>query len=87
MIAIGTSDLQPAASPSPHYAGLGDLAGLAHRLGVTFPRDVRIVAVEVADPLTIGGAMAPAVRRALPEVCERALCLVSRFAPPPRVDA
>ena len=59
-------------SPSPHFAGFPEMLDLADRLGLHFPRKLRILAVEVLDPFTIGGAMTPAVRDALPELCERA---------------
>ena len=59
-------------SPSPHFAGFPEMLDLAERLGLHFPRRLRIIAVEVLDPWTIGGAMTPAVRDALPELCGRA---------------
>jgi hydrogenase maturation protease len=65
--------LKPATSLSPHYVGIPDLVELARRLGVAFPNDIRIIAVEVADPHTIGGAMTPEVAAALPELCRRAV--------------
>jgi len=73
---IDAASLRPVASPSPHYTGLPELLELAERLGLQFPRTVRIFAVEAADLLTIGGEMSEAVRGALPELClrvERAL--------------
>jgi hydrogenase maturation protease len=69
---IDLHKLRPATSPSPHYVGLGDLVDLAKRLGVPFPDDIRIIAVEVADPHTIGGPVTPAVEQAMPELIERA---------------
>ena len=59
-------------SPSPHFAGFPEMLDLAARLDLHFPRRLRILAVEVLDPWTIGGAMTPAVRDALPELCARA---------------
>ena len=68
-IAPGT--LARVQNPSPHFAGFPEMLDLADRLGLHFPRKMRIIAVEVLDPFTIGGAMTPAVRDALPELCER----------------
>jgi hydrogenase maturation protease len=59
-------------SPSPHFAGFPEMLDLAERLELHFPRRLRIIAVEVLDPWTIGGDLTPAVRDALPELCERA---------------
>ena len=59
-------------NPSPHFAGFPEMLDLAGRLELHFPQKLRIIAVEVFDPWTIGGAMTPAVRDALPALCERA---------------
>jgi hydrogenase maturation protease len=70
-------------SPSPHFAGLPEMLDLAARLGLPFPRRVRILAVEVRDPWTVGGAMTPAVRDALPALCARAERAVAELAGAP----
>ena len=44
---------------------------LARRLELEFPQELVIFAVEVADHLTVGGLMTPAVRQALPELVEQ----------------
>jgi hydrogenase maturation protease len=67
-------------SPSPHFAGFPEMLDLAVRLELHFPRRLRIIAVEVQDPWTIGGAMTPAVREALPQLCERAERAVAELA-------
>jgi hydrogenase maturation protease len=69
---IDPASLARIESPSPHFAGFPEMLDLAERLGLHFPHRLRILAVEVLDPFTIGGAMTPAVRDALPGLCERA---------------
>jgi hydrogenase maturation protease len=69
---IAAESLARVANPTPHFAGFPEMLDLADRIGLPFPRKLRILAVEVLDPFTIGGAMTPAVREALPELCERA---------------
>jgi hydrogenase maturation protease len=76
---IDPATLRRVESPSPHFAGLPEMLDLAERLGLDFPRRVRILAVEVLDPWTIGGAMTPAVREALPGLCARAEAAVADF--------
>ncbi len=66
--------------PSPHFAGVPELLALARRLELRFPARLRILAVEVRDPLTIGGAMAPEVRAALPALCDRVVRAVEELA-------
>jgi hydrogenase maturation protease len=65
--------------PSPHFAGFPEMLDLATRLDLHFPRKLRIIAVEVFDPYTVGGVMTPAVRDALPELCERAVRAVAEL--------
>ncbi len=76
---IDPATLKRVASPTPHFAGLPEMLDFAERLQLDFPRRVRILAVEVQDPYTVGGAMTPAVREALPELCARAEALVAEF--------
>jgi len=76
---IDPATLRRVESPSPHFAGLPEMLDFAERLGLDFPRRVRILAVEVLDPWTVGGAMTPAVLAALPELCGRAEALVADF--------
>jgi hydrogenase maturation protease len=66
-------------NPSPHFAGFPEMLDLAGRFGLRFPQKLRIIAVEVLDPYTVGGAMTPAVRDALPELCERAVRAVGEL--------
>jgi hydrogenase maturation protease len=66
---IDPASLSPVEVPSPHFAGLPEMMDLARRLEVPFPERVRIVAIEVLDPLTVGGRMTPAVEAALPGLC------------------
>ena len=71
ILEIDPASLSAVYAPSPHYAGLPELLAIAEGLKLDFPRHFRIFAVEVADALTIGGAMTPAVRAAIPELCNR----------------
>jgi len=68
-------DLQAASGPSPHYLGLVESLVLGRKVHLPVPNKVVIVAVEAADTSTIGGAMHPAVRDAVPLV----VGLVRRF--------
>jgi hydrogenase maturation protease len=65
---------------SPHYAGVPELLAVARRLELRFPRRLRILAVEVRDPWTVGGEMSGEVRAAVPELCDRACRAVAEIA-------
>ena len=71
------SDFNPLESPSPHYAGIPDLRVLAERIGVPFPSIVRILTMEVEDPLTIKEELTPSVSAALPGYVSAAAAIVN----------
>jgi len=71
IIEISAADLSHVYAPSPHYAGLPEMLDLAKQLGLPFPHDLTIFAIEVADIHTVGGPMTPAVRQAIRDLCRR----------------
>lgn len=71
ILELKLADLCPIASPSPHYAGLPEILGLAARLGLGVPHRLRILAMEVADATTLGSRLTPAVEAALPALLAR----------------
>lgn len=50
---------------SPHFLGVGETLALGLMVGLAMPRTVRVVAVEVADPFTLGCDMSPPVAAAV----------------------
>ena len=46
-------DFKPEQSLSNHYVGLPQLAEMANRLGIRFPRDISVIGIEVRDPYLI----------------------------------
>ena len=80
---LSREDLSRVLAPTPHYAGLPELFALARRLELEFPQELVIFAVEVEDPLTVGGPMTPAVRRALPGLVELVQSQVERWLKEP----
>ncbi len=62
---LSPSDLGAVAAPSPHYAGLPELIATAQALNLDFPKEIKIFAIEVEDPYTIGRGLSPTVAQAL----------------------
>jgi hydrogenase maturation protease len=58
-------------APSLHHAGLPELGAVAERLGLRFPSQTQVFAVEAVDPYTIGGGVSEPVARAIPEIVRR----------------
>ena len=70
-----------ACSPSPHFVGLGEVRAVMQRLGLGFPREVRILAIPVCDPVTFSTEMTPAVAALVDEAAARARRIVQAWLP------
>jgi hydrogenase maturation protease len=64
-------DLGPVFAPSPHYSGLPELLDTAAQLGLDFPSEIKIFAMEVLDPYTIGGGLTKPVEEALGNLVDK----------------
>jgi hydrogenase maturation protease len=56
---------------TPHFLGVTETLALGNQLGLPMPEQVRIFAIEVADPFTLGTALTPPLQAALPGIVER----------------
>ena len=57
---------------APHFVSLPEAIQLADHLGIRFPKEIRILAMEIDDPYQVTEELTPAVRQALPEFVRRA---------------
>jgi hydrogenase maturation protease len=79
---FGGSDLKTLPFISPHFLGIGEVLALGRELGLRVPDRVKIFAVEVQDPFTVGTQMTPALEAALPGILEKVLsALFNESAP------
>jgi hydrogenase maturation protease len=65
-------DFQKAEAPSAHYVGLPEVLRQAESLGIEFPQDLRILALEVENPFEFHAGLGPSTRGALPDYLDRA---------------
>ncbi|MGA9754954.1 MAG: hydrogenase maturation protease [Desulfobaccales bacterium] len=72
VLEFSRDDFQKAAAPSAHYVGLPEVLRQAERLGIVFPQELRILALEVASPFESHAEMSPSTRGALPGYVDRA---------------
>ena len=56
---------------TPHFLGVSETLALGRHLELPMPERVKIFAIEVEDPFTLGTAMGPALETALPGIVER----------------
>lgn len=77
---LAEGDLRKMPGMSPHFLGVGEILALGRELGLKMPTRVRILAVEVQDPFTLGTALTPALRHAMPAVVERVVNLALHWS-------
>ena len=65
---------------APHFLGVGEVIALGRQLGLLVPRRVKIFAIEVKDPFTVGVRMTPPLLRALQPIASRVLAAARRLA-------
>lgn len=80
VVEMDLSEVGRVVAPSLHRSGLAELAAVAQRTGLPFPASATVLAVEVADPFTLGAPMSPAVAEAVDRLVER----VERWLTPDR---
>jgi hydrogenase maturation protease len=66
---------------TPHRAGLGEAAALARRLGLRFPQEITVYAIEVADPYTVAEGLTEEVARAVPAAVALIAAELRRMSP------
>jgi hydrogenase maturation protease len=62
---IEPGDLKVLPLLSPHFLGIGEILTLGRQLSMPMPTEVKIFAVEVEDPWTIGTQLSPRLAEAL----------------------
>ena len=65
------SALQQLTGRTPHFVGVSETLALGRQLGLAMPEQVKIFAIEVEDPFTLGTTMTPALQAALPNLVAR----------------
>lgn len=80
LIELDFDDLRPVRGLSPHYAGLPDLKMLAQSLGLRFPDRVRVLAVQIDQPKTVGTVMSPAIEKSVEKLVAAAKACIAQWS-------
>jgi hydrogenase maturation protease len=80
---VDANGLKQLTGRTPHFLGVGETLALGRRLDLPMPESVRILAVEVDDPFTLGTEMTLVVQQAVPGVLSQVLSLIRELAPGP----
>lgn len=65
IVELDISNFRSIPSDSPHHTGLPELVNLSKRLGIDFPNEIVVIAVEVEDYFTIGANLSESAKRAI----------------------
>ena len=65
---------------TPHFLGVSETLALGRQLKLPMPEQVKIFAIEVEDPFTLGTCLTPTLRSALPGVTERVAAALRELA-------
>jgi hydrogenase maturation protease len=68
---LNAASLKQLTGGAPHFLGVGETLALGRLLELPMPSEVRIYAVEVEDPFTLGTQLTPALQAALPGIVGR----------------
>jgi len=64
---------------APHFVSLPESLQLAETLGIPFPDEIRILAMEINDPFELHEGLSPAIQSALPLLIDRARTVVHQL--------
>lgn len=71
---FGQDEIKTRRGGSPHFLGVGETLELGKLLELPMPEAVRILAIEVDDPFTLGTELTPSVAAAVPKAVDRLRC-------------
>jgi hydrogenase maturation protease len=77
---VDAAALASIASTVPHMLGIGETLALGQLLGLAMPRRVRVFAIEVADPFSLGTEMTGAVRDSVTAAADRIIAAARELA-------
>jgi hydrogenase maturation protease len=73
VLAFNMEDFGRAVAPSPHFSGLPEVAEMAARLGILFPREIRALAMEIEPPMEVREGLSAEIEAAVPVLLAEAM--------------
>ena len=65
-------DFHKVVGQSPHYAGLPEVIALAHKLGINFPSELRVLAIKIDPQEEFRQGLSDDIQQALPDYIKQA---------------
>jgi hydrogenase maturation protease len=72
-------DFDKVLGPSPHYAGLPEVLELAKRMKIAFPKDIRVLAIEIEPSYDFRETLSPVIEQAVPAFVEQAVQILQQW--------
>ena len=72
--------LQQITGRTPHFLGVSETLALGRKLRLAMPEQVKICAIEVGDPFTLGTELSPVLQAALAAIVERIRTVLRQLA-------
>lgn len=79
ILELSQEDFQKVLGASPHYAGLPEVIELARQLSVPFPRDIRVLALEIEQPEHFSEELSCSIEEALPGYVDQASAILKAW--------
>jgi len=79
ILELSIDDFKCTVAIAPHFVSLPESIQLAEELGIPFPEEIRILAMEIEDPYELREGLSPSVEQALPAMISRARMIVQRM--------
>lgn len=76
---LSKEEFQDTVAIAPHYVSLPEAINLAEKLGIKFPRDIRILAVEIEPPFDLREGLDPVINDSIPRFLEKARGILNEW--------
>ena len=73
VLELSQEDFTEVLGSSTHYAGLPEVIELARQLAITFPKDIRVLALEIETPTDFSDTLSPLIQAAIPGYVQKAV--------------
>jgi hydrogenase maturation protease len=79
IIEYSSSDFESSTAQTPHYIGLPEVLKLAQKLGISAPKEIKILLIEIENPYEVTTEMSEIIKKRMSEFVRRAKKLVESF--------
>jgi hydrogenase maturation protease len=77
IVELTPHNFQECIASSPHYVGLPEIFALAHRLDISFPNEVKILAMEISHPYELRESLSENIFQQMPPFISKAKQLLA----------